>query len=112
MDAILSVLAEHLGDVPGLPSPQEILEAGDVEEQKEKELRRQREEALKQQFAASRVRVVDHLGRSYATGVPPPRLLQRAWRLHTSVEAAYGQYPYKAQCSTPTDHMESPSTHI
>ena len=68
MDAILGVLADHLGDVPGLPSPQEILDAGDVDELREKELRRQREEALKQQFAASRVRVVDQLGRSYATG--------------------------------------------
>ena len=68
MDAILGVLADHLGDVPGLPAPQEILDMGDVDEQREKELRRQREEALKQQFAASRVRVVDQLGRSYATG--------------------------------------------
>ena len=74
MDAILGLLAEHLGDVPGLPSPQAILEAGDVEEQEQKELRRQREEALKQQFAASRVRVVDHLGRSYATGALPHSL--------------------------------------
>ncbi len=89
MDAILSVLAEHLGDVPGLPSPQEILEAGDVEEQKEKELRRQREEALKQQFAASRVRVVDHLGRSYATGeLPRSPLLRVAWRLVSSAKAS------------------------
>jgi len=68
VDAILGVLADHLGDVPGLPSPQEILDMGDVDERREKELRRQREEALKQQFAASRVRVVDQLGRSYATG--------------------------------------------
>ena len=32
MDAILGVLADHLGDVPGLPSPQEILDMGDVDE--------------------------------------------------------------------------------
>jgi len=72
VDAILGVLADHLGDVPGLPSPQAILDAGDVDERREKELRRQREEALKQQFAASRVRVVDQLGRSYATGEAAP----------------------------------------
>lgn len=69
VDAIFALLGEHLGDdVQGLPSPQAILDAGDEEELREKELRRAREEALKQEFAAKRVRVVDELGRSYATG--------------------------------------------
>lgn len=69
MNAIFEVLEKHLGDgVQGLPSPQAILDAGDVDELREKELRRKREQALKEEFAAKRIRVVDELGRSYATG--------------------------------------------
>ena len=72
MDDIFEVLERHLGDdVRGLPSAQDILDAGDVDELREKEVRRKREEALKQEFAAKRVRIVDELGRSYATGGGP-----------------------------------------
>lgn len=63
-------MGRHLGDdsVLGMPPPQSVLEGGDEDELREKELRRAREEALKQEFAAKRIRIVDELGRSYATG--------------------------------------------
>jgi len=82
MDAIFEVLERHLGDgVRGLPSPQAILDAGDVDELREKELRRKREEALKEEFAAKRIRVVDEFGRSYATG----RLGIKFMKLHSAL---------------------------
>jgi hypothetical protein len=52
----------------GLPEWAEILERGDEEELMERAQRRSREQSLQQEFAARRVRVVDRLGRAYATG--------------------------------------------
>jgi hypothetical protein len=52
----------------GLPDWDEILERGDEEEKLERAQRRSRERKLQEEFAEKRVRVVDDLGRSYATG--------------------------------------------
>lgn len=41
---------------------------GNEEEAMERAQRRSREQSLQQEFAASRVRVVDELGRAFATG--------------------------------------------
>ena len=58
----------------GLPDWDEILERGDEEEKLERAQRRSRERKLQEEFAEKRVRVVDDLGRSYATG-------ETVWRL-------------------------------
>jgi predicted metallo-beta-lactamase superfamily hydrolase len=58
----------------GLPDWDEILERGDEEEKLERSQRRSRERKLQEEFAEKRVRVVDDLGRSYATG-------ETVWRL-------------------------------
>lgn len=64
----LSALVQELDSSHGLPEWAEILERGDEEELMERAQRRSREQSLQQEFAARRVRVVDRLGRAYATG--------------------------------------------
>lgn len=65
-DAVLALLAQRFQST-GVPSLEKAIGLR-TDEQELKEQRRQREAAIQQEHAPRRVRVVDRLGRAYATG--------------------------------------------
>jgi hypothetical protein len=70
-EGVLDLLEREVGAaMPDVPPVEDMLAAIEEEKVKEKDARRTRELQLQEQIALQRVRVVDRLGRSYATGEP------------------------------------------